>query len=83
MPSTNTQPLRRYWSKVVNEKQYLGKSLQPTQNLKEMYQIVGIDLPKNNSLQIIKTEGGLRTGDDFYPLEYINPKCNQPAELTD
>lgn len=38
-------------------------------------QIVNIDLPKNNSLQIIKAEGGLRAGDDFYPLEYINPNA--------
>ena len=38
-------------------------------------QIINIDLPKNNSLQIIKAEGGLRAGDDFYPLEYINPNA--------
>nr|DAJ56404.1 MAG TPA: hypothetical protein [Caudoviricetes sp.] len=38
-------------------------------------QIIDIDLPKNSSLQIIKTEGGIRAGADFYPIEYINPNA--------
>ena len=38
-------------------------------------QIIDIDLPKNSSLQIIKTEGGIRAGADFYPVEYINPNA--------
>ena len=38
-------------------------------------QIVDIDLPKSSSLQIIKVEGGIRAGADFYPIEYINPNA--------
>lgn len=38
-------------------------------------QIIDIDLPKTNSLQVIKIEGGIRAGDDFYPVEYINPNA--------
>lgn len=49
-------------------------------------QIVNIDLPKKDSLQIIKVEGGIRTGADFYPLEYINPNApsgqNSQLKLT-
>lgn len=49
-------------------------------------QIVNIDLPKKDSLQIIKVEGGIRTGTDFYPLEYINPNApsgqNSQLKLT-
>jgi hypothetical protein len=49
-------------------------------------QIVDIDLPKKESLQIIRVEGGIRTGADFYPLEYINPNApsgqNSQIKLT-
>jgi len=49
-------------------------------------QIVNIDLPKKDSLQIIKVEGGIRTGADFYPIEYINPNApsgqNSQLKLT-
>lgn len=38
-------------------------------------QIIDIGLPKTSSLTIIKTEGGIRAGVDFYPIEYINPNA--------
>ena len=48
-------------------------------------QIIDIDLPKK-PLQIIKVEGGIRAGADFYPLEYINPNApsgqNSQLKLT-
>lgn len=62
--------------KWVNEKTIFRQVFTTnTKSQGNVEQIVDIDLPKNNSLQIIKTEGGLRTGDDFYPLEYINPNA--------
>lgn len=38
-------------------------------------QIIDIGLPKTASLTIIKVEGGIRAGVDFYPVEYINPNA--------
>ena len=38
-------------------------------------QIIDISLPKTASLTIIKVEGGIRAGADFYPIEYINPNA--------
>ena len=49
-------------------------------------QIIDIGLPKAASLTIIKVEGGLRAGVDFYPIEYINPNApsgqNSQLKLT-
>lgn len=45
-----------------------------TRSLGNVEQIIDIGLPKT-SLTIIKVEGGLRAGVDFYPVEYINPNA--------
>lgn len=45
-----------------------------TRSLGNAEQIVNIALPKT-SLTIIKVEGGIRAGADFYPIEYINPNA--------
>jgi hypothetical protein len=46
-----------------------------TRSLGNVEQIIDIGLPKTSSLTIIKTEGGIRAGADFYPIEYINPNA--------
>ena len=73
--------------KWVNEKTIFRQVF--TTNTKaqgNIEQIVNIDLPKKDSLQIIKVEGGIRTGADFYPIEYINPNApsgqNSQLKLT-
>ena len=45
-----------------------------TRSLGNVEQIIDIGLPKT-SLTIIKVEGGIRAGADFYPVEYINPNA--------
>lgn len=62
--------------KWVNEKPIFRQVLTVnTRAQGNVEQIIDIDLPKNSSLQIIKTEGGIRAGADFYPIEYINPNA--------
>jgi hypothetical protein len=46
-----------------------------THSLGNVEQIIDIGLPKTASLTIIKVEGGIRAGADFYPVEYINPNA--------
>ena len=45
-----------------------------TRSLGDVEQIIDIGLPKT-SITIIKVEGGIRAGADFYPVEYINPNA--------
>lgn len=73
--------------KWVNEKPIFRQVFTTNTRAQEnIEQIVDIDLPKSNSLRIIKAEGGLRTSADYYPLEYINPNApsgqNSQLKLT-
>ena len=45
-----------------------------TRSLGNVEQIIDIGLPKT-AITIIKVEGGIRAGVDFYPVEYINPNA--------
>lgn len=62
--------------KWVNEKTIFRQVFTAnTRSQGNVEQIIDIGLPKTASLTIIKVEGGIRTGVDFYPIEYINPNA--------
>ena len=62
--------------KWVNEKTIFRQVFTVnTRSQGNVEQIIDIGLPKTASLTIIKVEGGIRAGADFYPIEYINPNA--------
>lgn len=71
--STTEQDTGQKW---LNGKNIFRQTFEVnTRSLGNVEQIIDIGLPKTSSLTIIKTEGGIRAGADFYPLEYINPNA--------
>jgi len=71
--STTEQDTGQKW---LNGKNIFRQTFEVnTRSLGNVEQIIDIGLPKTSSLTIIKTEGGIRAGADFYPIEYINPNA--------
>ncbi len=71
--STDEQDTGQKW---INEKPIFRQVFTVnTRAQGNVEQIIDIGLPKTSSLTIIKTEGGIRAGVDFYPIEYINPNA--------
>jgi hypothetical protein len=82
--STTEQDTGQKW---LNGKNIFRQTFEVnTRSLGNVEQIIDIGLPKTSSLTIIKTEGGIRAGVDFYPVEYINPNApsgqNSQLKLT-
>ena len=71
--STTEQDTGQKW---LNGKNIFRQTFEVnTRSLGNVEQVIDISLPKTSSLTIIKTEGGIRAGADFYPIEYINPNA--------
>ena len=71
--STTEQDTGQKW---LNGKNIFRQTFEVnTRSLGNVEQIIDISLPKTSSLTIIKVEGGMRAGADFYPIEYINPNA--------
>ena len=71
--STTEQDTGQKW---LNGKNIFRQTFEVnTRSLGNVEQIIDISLPKTSSLTIIKAEGGIRAGVDFYPIGYINPNA--------